>query len=217
MSHPRRIVTSVFTTTSTLVTSAAAHDPHFTANEALLAAAGLTALVAIVVPLVNARLQRRINERAAGEEMRRRTLERRTQQLNELYGPVLLLRRQSYYLSQKLREGKAEPDNWHILDHVQEVLSDPTDAVLAQIISGINEKIEDHIVNHAGLLYTAGPPESWVLFLGHCRVLRMALEGGAVPALNEFSYFPSEFDRDLQEAYDALRAEVDEMMTGGKR
>ncbi len=199
----------MLTPAASLIAAGTGRSLHLTTAETAFAAIASTTLVALLVPVVSARLQRRINEGTAGAEVRRRALERRTQQLNELYGPVLLLRNQCHYLARKLRESKTDPDAWHILDHVPEVLQDPIDGPIAHMIVAINTRIEELIVNKAGLLWGAGPPRSWILFLGHSRVLSIALSGGTAPALNEFSYFPPDFDSDLQQAYDALRADVD--------
>jgi hypothetical protein len=166
---------------------------------------------------LNAWGQRATDRRAAAEEVRRRRFEHRKQQLTELYGPLRLLRGQSSYLARKLREGKADPESWHILDHVQEVLDSPVDGPIAQMILEINAEVEHLLVHNGGLVYTPTPPQSWELFLGHCRLLRMALSGGAIPPVNEFSYFPPSFDPDMERAYTALRCEVDAMMSEAKQ
>jgi hypothetical protein len=171
---------------------------------AVIAAAG--SIIGVLATLLG---QSTAAKRSASLEAKKMELNRKTRQISELYGPLIMLRGQSKYLWNKLKEGKENPDSWRLLDHVTEVISNPMDYALARRILEINAQVETLIVTHSGLFWHKRPPESFIEFLQHYSVLRIAIQERKVPDDKRFAYFPDEFDDDVSAAYDALRAGVD--------
>ena len=54
---------------------------------------------------------------------------------------------------------------------------------------------EELIINKGGLIRSPGPPESFNLFLGHYKILKLAVEGKETPKVAEFEYFPRPMTR----------------------
>lgn len=140
------------------------------------------------------------------------SLEYKTQQLDELYGPLLLLLEQNRRLAQKLREGKGDPGKWRLLDNLPQVLSNARDKAIVDEIMEIDAKVEDLIINKAGLIRSPRPPESFALFLGHYKILKLAIEGKERPRVDEFEYYPRKLNDDVKEAYDAIQREKDTIL-----
>jgi hypothetical protein len=189
-----------------------------TTAEAAILAAGIAGVVALATSLLtswlNFVIQRKLSARSEATALRAARADRITEQLSKLYGPLRLFREQSYALSQKLREGKPDPANWHLLDNLATVVADPADRAIAEQVIAVNGEVEGLILAHAGLLKDGDVPTSFVRFLGHYRFLKMAFEAtqtqSKVPrefTAKQFEYFPPEFDDDLLAAYDALRQE----------
>jgi hypothetical protein len=185
-----------------LVTAASAAKDQTEITVALIAAgaAFVTALITLLLEIY--RLRR---------EADRQELVGWRQQLSELYGPVLLLRRESTYLYKKLKEGKPDPENWHVLDHVQDVLGDEMDAALIRQIMEINGQVRELILGKTGLIEGSQPPASFVHFLGHYDTLSIALAKKDLGRrVKEFEYFPLDFDKDIEIAYSKLSKLVEE-------
>lgn len=164
--------------------------------------AGVTALVTALLTVVIQRYSLARNEKFA---LRQLAIQRTERQIDELYGPLILLRRQSHYLWSKLREGKSDPD-WRLLNHIEEVKSDPTETAIAEELLRLNDLSQALILKHPALVYRQVLPDSFHKFLAHAGVVKVAFEMGKVPGRGQFIYYPSEFDRDLESAYEALIA-----------
>ena len=74
----------------------------------------VTGVVSIVAILANIYISRRSLQHAGAKEIAKLSVELKLQQLNELYGPLLELTEQNYRLAQKIREGKANPQQWRL-------------------------------------------------------------------------------------------------------
>jgi hypothetical protein len=164
--------------------------------------AGGTALVAAVLTVL---IQRHALKRGERFALRQQEMQRTERQIDELYGPLILLRRQSNYLWSKLREGKADAD-WRLLNHIEEVKADPIEYAIAQELVRLNDLSQELMLKHPALIYRHELPESFHRFLAHVGVVKVALEMGRVPGNGQFIYYPPEFDRDLEAAYSALVA-----------
>jgi len=164
------------------------------------AIAGATALVAAVITVMIQRYSIRRGERFA---LKQRAIERTERQIDQLYGPLILIRRQSNYLWSKLREGKADAD-WRLLNHIEEVRANPTEYAIAQELVRLNGLSQELILGHPVLIYKHVFPDSFHKFLAHAGVVKVALEMGRVPGDGQFIYYPAEFDRDLEAAYEGL-------------
>lgn len=173
-------------------------------------AAGVTLLTAVLNGLIQKHLASQ-KERTTATEAR---ADRITQQLSRLYGPLVLHTTQSYTLAKKLREDKPNSDHWHLLDHLDEVVEQPTDKALAEQIISINEEIEKLIFAHAGLVKDGEVPKSFDNFLGHHRLLKIAYEDAEAKrpirrdvTAGRFETYPRDFDSDVRSTYDSLLAE----------
>lgn len=191
-------------------------------DTATLIAVVLTASVSICAMWVNYRITNRTLRHSAARDIGKISLELKIQQLNELYGPLLLLIEQNRRLAQKLREGKrltirlredkSQPKKWRLLDNLPEVLENPKDKAIVDAILEIDSKIESLIINKGGLVRSPGPPESFNLFLGHYKILKLAVEGEERLHVAEFEYYPRKFNDDVKEAYQAIKNEIDEIL-----
>jgi hypothetical protein len=210
---------------SVSLASDASQQTGLTAAEAAIIAAAIAGLIALLTSWLNFVIQRKLSAKSEGTQrelsaksraMASRTAraDRITEQLSKLYGPLRLLIAQSGYLAAKLREGKTDPANWHLLDNLTTVVADPADRAIAQQIVAVNTEVERLVLAHAGLLKDGEVPTTFVLFLGHCRFLKIAFDAARkqkqVPGeftAKQFEYFPVGFDRDVRTAYEALREE----------
>jgi hypothetical protein len=189
-------------TTIHLATSANDVGGSSTAQATVLGAviAGITALSAAFITVL---IQRYSLKRSEVFTLKQKTLERTERQIDELYGPLILLRRQSNYLWSKLREGKTDK-NWRLLNHIEEVKADPTEYAIARELVRLNDLSQELILKHPALIYKHVFPDSFHKFLAHAGVVKVALEMGRVPGDGSFIYYPSEFDQDLEVAYKSL-------------
>lgn len=184
------------------------------AAQAAIIGALIAAIAALATTGLNFFVQKRLTNRAERNEAARLRVEHITQQLSLLYGPLLLLTAQSKALADKLREGKKNPEQWHLLDNLAAVAAEPTDRAIAEQIIDVNERIEALILQQAGLIRDGDVPESFVSYLGHYRFLRIAFNaakaGKGVPrsiTAKQFEYFPAAFDGDVKTAFAALTTE----------
>lgn len=173
------------------------------------AAIGASASVCAIVG--NVYVMRQTLRQGAVKDIAKLSIEHRIQQMNELYGPLLQLTAQNKQLADKLREGKANPQEWRLLDHLPEVLKDPRDGPLADAILSIDARIEDLIINKGGLVAGPQPPDSFEAFLSHYKLLKMAMEGKAVTG-DRAEYYPRAFDEDVRRAYADLKSRVDKVL-----
>ena len=177
-----------------------------------LIGAFIVAFVSLVAILTNYRITERTLRHGAAREFGKISLELKIKQLNDLYGPLRLLIEQNRILAQKLREGKGDPEEWRLLDHVTEALNDPQDKAIVEEIVEIDDKMEELIITNGGLVRSPGPPESFSLFLGHYKILKLAIEGKETPKVTEFEYYPRQLNDDVNQAYDTIRREIDEIV-----
>lgn len=75
-----------------------------------------------------------------------------------------------------------------------------------------DSKIENLIINKGGLVRSTGPPESFFLFLGHYKLLKLAVDGKERPHVAELEYYPRKLDDDVEEAYNAIKLEIDDLL-----
>lgn len=186
-------------------------------NEVVAALLGviITAVVSIIIMLVNCWISKQTLRHETARDIGKTSIDLKIKQLNELYGPLHLLIKENKILANKLREGKADPKNWRLLDNIPAVLRNKQDKAILDEIMEINAKIEKLIVCKGGFIRSPGlpgPPESFHMFLGHNKILKLAIEGKERPHVSEFEYYPRKFDNDVIEAYNAISNERDEML-----
>lgn len=187
------------------------------ADAALLGAviAGVASLLTAILTTFLANLWQREREgKQESAASRAARAARITDQLSGLYGPLRMLVSQSAALAEKMREGKPEPENWHLLHNLAVVVANPADEAIVEQIIEINGQIEQLVLTKAGLLQDGTVPDSFVAFLGHFRQLTIAFEAatqtGEVPEeiiAKQFESYPREFDTDVVSGYEALRSE----------
>jgi len=182
------------------------------APTAALIGSGIAGLVSIVAIISNVYLTNRNLRHSAVKDIAKVSVELKIQQLNELYGPLLHLTEQNFRLAQKLREGKPHPENWRLLDHLPQVLSDPRDGPLAKAILEIDAKTEELIISKGGLVRGPTPPASFASFLAHYRLLKLMMQGAKIaPSSDE--YYPRRFDEDVKADYEEIKKEVSKMLS----
>ena len=182
------------------------------ATTATLTGIGITAFVSIIALTSNYLIMKQTLRQSVILDIGKISLELKVQQLNELYGPLLLLIEQNTILARKLREGKGDPKKWRLLDHLPEVLKNPQDKALVDAIMDIDAKIENLIITKGGLVSSSEPPESFKLFLGHYRILKFAIDGNERTYVTEFEYYPREINTDVRKTHYKIKLEIDEML-----
>lgn len=188
---------------------------------------GVLALIGVFLgALVTGLTQYYVTHRTERAADRRARAEFVTKQLDELYGPLRLLTAHSKVLATKLKRGKGERGtgkNWNLLWKLDEVSESPVDLVIATEIMKVNERIEELLMNRAGLLAGDGI-EPCQEFLTHYRLLRVAfdaaIEGEGEP-LAEGSYpgetYPPTFDPYVEQTYTRLKRVRDELTGEGDK
>ena len=86
---------------------------------ATLVGVGITAIVSLCAMIANYKITNRSLHHGTARELGKISLELKIQQLNELYGPLLLLVEQNRRMADKLREGKGDPAKRRLLDHIR--------------------------------------------------------------------------------------------------
>ena len=98
------------------------------------------------------------------------------------------------------------------LDNLPDVLGNPRDKAIVDEILEIGGKVEQLITTRGGLVRGSSPPESFTLFLGHYRILKMAIQGKDRPSVEEFEYYPRQLNGDIQKGYVAITSEIDDIV-----
>ena len=148
-------------------------------------------------------------------EVTKSSLEFKKRQLDEFYGPILALTRQSTHLARRIRD--AEGTDFHLLEHLPETLSRLDIGPIANLLLENNEKIETLLLTKSSLLDSYDFPDSFTLFLGHCGILRSAVTGQPLDNLTSIDYYPKEFDADIEYQFKKLKQEVDVILESRTR
>jgi hypothetical protein len=195
---------------TTLISNIKSLLPSFIA---LLAAIATTS-VSIYTIRTNLAITNRTLTHATAREIGKIALEFKLRQLNEFYSPLLLLALQNHRLYLKLKEGKSDPDNWHLLNNIADVLNDLRDKQIAEQILDIDAEMQKIIITKGGLICGTETPASFSQFLGHYEVLKAGWRIGDRPTIakEETEYFPIEFLDDLKKDHDSLKLEIDGMI-----
>lgn len=150
-------------------------------------------------------------------EREKTILEFKTRQLNDLYGPLLLLLAQSKSLHERLRQERGGIEKqWALLDHMEACLGDPLCGRLVKEIVDIGLQIEQSLITKGGLIEGSHPPLSFERYLAHFRILKMSYDMKRNIRKNEQEYFPfPEFPDDLTRAYNQLQSQRAALLIGG--
>lgn len=172
-------------------------------------AAGIALGASVLTSFLNNRYQDRRATRDADTAERAAEVAHIEVQLSKLYGPLKLLTGQSKMLSDELR--KEKPPGWHLLGGLTAVVANPADRALTEQILMVNERVEQLLLTHAGLLVDGQVPASHTEFLAHFRYLTIAFaaarEHKELPddiKAKDFATYPAQFDTDVNAAYQQL-------------
>ena len=157
-------------------------------------AAALSALVAVVAAVLAARTASQ-QRRLAVED---RELRFREAQLNNLYGPLLMLRAASSNFRSLLPAGPPQ-GTWRTVDHIEE-LHDGSHEIERETVGEIlalGKRIEDLITQQAGLFEDSPARDAAAKFVAHSGQLRMYWDAGKNEPQDGRLPFPSELDEHL--------------------
>ncbi len=187
-------------------------------------AAGAAVLAAVVTILAQLAMTRRqqtfetsssarqqahemkLDQIARDFSMRQREIDWRVRQLNEVYGPLRMLRATSRLLRDSLPKTEADGQRWRLVRHIEESRQKAEYRVIVEGILRISRAIEDILVAKAGLLEGEEIPASFSKFMQHSRLLQIAW--GAPTNVTEQPDlvgvadvpFPDEIDQDIETA-----------------
>lgn len=178
----------------------------------------LAAGAAAIVALIGAFLATRSASRQVGLAREQRELEFRQAQMNELFGPLVMLRGASRNFRRLVPTTTDDGQEWRTVDHITVIQGgdhdDWRDAIVE--ILRINTQISELLVAKAGLFETWPPKESFRTFLAHAQQLQMSWERGENQPLEGRLPFPREFDDDIDAEVTQIRARLASLGTRGK-
>lgn len=135
------------------------------------------------------------------------------QQLNELYGPLYMLRQTSRRLYDVLREqmkvDASQHDHWRLVDHIVDVRngSELAKSSVERILA-INAEIQSLLKSKWGLLQEYPPHDSFIQFMSHSALLQQAWDKGANQDADSRTPFPRGIDQDIETDISAIKTEL---------
>lgn len=136
------------------------------------------------------------------KEQRKQLLEFRLRQVNEFYGPIVYLLAQNLAIAKALREAAQKPgQEWHLLDDLDTIHSDPHLRSMADEIAAINDQIKDVLLKYGGLSLQGQVPQSYHDFIAHTDLVAQGVSTGSIHSNVGVKYFPKQFGTDIEEAY----------------
>jgi hypothetical protein len=175
-------------------------------------AAFIAAAVAVLVALVSAWVQIRLAKDAERDAKTRILLDYRLRQLNEFYAPLKLLLDADKELSEQLRVNKPDADDWHLLDHIDDVKANALDDRLFEQIIGISGQVRDLLVTKAGL--AMNPSVGFVDFMGHLHSLERAKAGGPFAGDRaHYKRFPHDFEKHVNSSFQFVTEEINVILS----
>lgn len=175
------------------------------------AIAALSAVWAAIKASETARIQR---ERDATDK----SIDFCRQQLNELYGPLYMLRRTSRRLYDVLREqmqvASTDHEKWRLVDHILDVQggSELAQSSVERILK-INIEIQTLLKSKWGLLEVYPPHQSFIDFSSHSELLQQAWDKKANQDADSRTPFPRGIDKDIEADIDSIRAKLEKLVT----
>ena len=177
-------------------------------------AAAVSAIIAAAAAIWVARQNRKDAERArtaaAAASRNQRSADYCRRQLDELYGEMMILRATSRRLWVRLHPpGSA----FRLIDSISVIKKEPSRKrrrIVTQILS-INERLAHLMEQHASLLEQLPPPESFLAFLDHQLALASLWDLGINVEKGQEPSFPRDFDKDIKQAVDSIRARLREL------
>jgi hypothetical protein len=176
--------------------------------------AGIIALIGTAATFCTAKKQRERDQRT-------NDIAFLLQQLNELYGPIYMLRVSVDSSYRALREhlGVGQPPamRWALVEHIAQLRqqNDPFTIFAVTNILKVNKQIEDILRSKYGLFISNRPPASFTKFIEHSQQLRLAWDQGlTLPKDIRVSFPRVEFDKAVDDALNELRKKIDSLTAG---
>ncbi|GAA3917785.1 hypothetical protein [Microbacterium invictum] len=160
-------------------------------------AAVISGLITLLAPYISRKLRRDEATEAAARELNVRAL-------NEFYSPIRELLNEVKVLRDEInrRVTVANELAWHTLDHVPEIKNDKVSWALFEAMVATNERIKQLLDEKSGLARGAVPASGrWRV---HQSLLKGALANPEEVPRTDLSYFPTEFETQINKNFDVL-------------
>jgi hypothetical protein len=183
------------------------------------AAAGLAAILSAVTAVLTNKWQsqsdssiRRLEQQFSD---RQREIDYRRRQLNDFYGKVYMLRRQSESLRRLLPDEDDTGNRWRLVDHIIDVKNgaNAKQRQAVQTILQVDKEIAELLTTNVGLYREFPAPQSYTDFVQHYELLQLAWDQNQNQCEKERLPFPDQFDPDLNAAIEAIKGKLDELVT----
>jgi hypothetical protein len=134
-------------------------------------------------------------------------------QLQELYGPLMMLRAQSTALRAKIGppgQNLTDPGDWRLVEHIEDIKADSAEAGRVESINSINDDITKLLKEKGGLSLQLPQPASFAKFLEHAEYLAKSWKAHKNQQGDDRAVFPRDFDDDINAALKKLRKTLGE-------
>ncbi|WP_421874587.1 hypothetical protein [Mycolicibacterium wolinskyi] len=128
----------------------------------------------------------------------------RVKALNEFYAPIKTLLGGNLVLRDALFDelGVVAGEEWHMLDHLDEIRGNAMAREIVEEVLGINKKIGEILESKSGLdLGQSAFKAQWEV---HRRLLDRAFSGAPGQIKGKLTYFPKSFEDDINRMHDEL-------------
>jgi hypothetical protein len=182
-------------------------------------AAGLSAILSAVTAVLTNKWQSQSDSSIKRLEQqfsdRQREIDYRRRQLNDFYGQVYMLRRQSDSLRRLLPDEDEKGNRWRLVDHIIDVKnsSNAKQKQAVQAILQFDKEIAELLTTNVGLYHQFPAPQSYTDFVQHYELLQLAWDQNQNQSETERLPFPDQFDPDLNAAIEAIKRKLDELVT----
>lgn len=182
-------------------------------------AAGLSAILSAVTAVLTNKWQSQSDSSIKRLEQqfsdRQREIDYRRRQLNDFYGRVYMLRRQSESLRRLLPNEDDTGNRWRLVDHILDVKNSANakEKQAVQMILQLDKEIAGLLTSNVGLYQQFPAPQSYTDFVQHYELLQLAWDQNQDQSETERLPFPDNFDPDLNAAIEAIKRKLDELVT----
>jgi hypothetical protein len=182
-------------------------------------AAVIAAALSIVTAVLTNRWQSESNSALQRLEQqfsdRQREIDYRRRQLNDFYGRVYMLRRQSESLRRLLPDKDGTGSRWRLVDHIIDIKNSGTEKQkqAVQMILNFDKEIAGLLTMNVGLYQEFPAPQSYTDFVQHYELLQLAWDQNQNQSEAERLPFPDQFDPDLNAAIEAVKGRLLELVT----
>jgi hypothetical protein len=192
-----------------------------TVTAAIIAAvaAGLAAAASTVTAIVTNRWQAQSDSSLKRLEQqfsdRQRETDYRRRQLNDFYGRVYMLRRQSDSLRRLLPDKDGAGNRWRLVDHIIDIRNGANEKQkqAVEMILQLDKEIAELLTTSVGLYDQFPAPQSYTDFVQHYELLQLAWDQNQNQNETERLPFPDQFEPDLNTAIETIKRRLDELVT----